>query len=75
MTAAVVYRAEVRHHRHRPAHDVRQGLRLVYLDLDELPDAGPVRRRWSTRPERAAFRRRDFKTCDRLSAEAETINP
>lgn len=56
-------------------------------DVDVVPEqaelwAAKLRRRFPKaahtllrRAAAAAFRRRDFKTCDRLSAEAETINP
>lgn len=57
---SAVYDAEVRHHRQEPAHDVRQRVRLAYLDLDELPGVVARRFGWSTRPAPVWFRRRDY---------------
>ena len=72
-TASAIYEGRVVHKRYRPrthAFNYRQA--LLYLDLDELPEALDVHPLWSARrPAPAWFRRGDYKTpADRPLADA-----
>jgi DUF1365 family protein len=62
MSASAVYEGWVRHRRFEPVeHDFRYRLFLMYLDLDELPQALDPYPLWSARrPAAARFRRADF---------------
>jgi DUF1365 family protein len=62
MSASAVYEGWIRHRRFEPIeHDFRYRLFLVYLDLDELPEALDPFPLWSARrPALARFRRADF---------------
>ncbi|HSR93469.1 MAG TPA: DUF1365 domain-containing protein [Solirubrobacterales bacterium] len=63
MTASAVYEGWIRHRRFEPIeHSFRYRLFLVYLDLDELPEALDPYPLWSARrPAPARFRRADFR--------------
>jgi DUF1365 family protein len=62
MSASAVYEGWIRHRRFEPIeHDFRYRIFLVYLDLDELPEALDPFPLWSARrPALARFRRADF---------------
>jgi len=62
MSASAVYEGWIRHRRFEPVeHSFRYRLFLMYLDLDELPDALDPYPLWSARrPAPARFRRADY---------------
>ena len=62
MSASAVYEGTIRHRRFEPVeHEFRYPLYLMYLDLDELPEALDPYPLWSARrPAIGRFRRGDF---------------
>ena len=60
--ASAIYEGWVTHRRHRPRpHDFRYKLAMIYVDLDELPQAMEASPFWSTRRWAPAwFRRSDY---------------
>ena len=60
VSSSAIYDTDLRHRRREPAHNIRQRLRLAYLDLDEIPGVMAARLGWSTRRAPVHFRREDY---------------
>lgn len=77
MTASCIYEGTIRHRRHEPVrHDLRYPIGLVFVDLDELPEAFDVSRLWSARrPALGWFRQSDYLTAAAVRELAGTDGP
>ena len=77
MTASCVYEGTIRHRRHDPVrHELRYPIALLFLDLDELPEALDGHPLWSARrPALGWFRARDYLTAAQARERAGTGGP
>ena len=77
MSASCVYEGTIRHRRHEPVrHELRYPIALLFLDLDELPEALDRHPLWSARrPALGWFRAGDYLTADAARELAGTTGP
>ena len=77
MTASCVYEGTIRHRRHEPVrHELSYPIALLFLDLDELPEALDLHPLWSARrPALGWFRRSDYLSAAAARAKAGTTGP
>jgi uncharacterized protein len=77
MSASCVYEGTIRHRRHEPVqHELRYPIALLFLDLDELPDALDRHPFWSARrPALGWFRAADYLTAAAVRDLAGTQGP